>query len=518
MAHSMLNLDRIMKPEPKSLAGRRVLVVGLGRFGGGVGVTRWLASQGATVTVTDQAARETLAESVAAVADVPVTLHLGGHDEGDLDAADLVIINPAVNKSTSAFFQAIVRRGLSWTTEMNLFCERCPAKVLGVTGSYGKSTTCAMLAEAMEACRRADKVSYTGVHLGGNIGRSLLNDLPNIRETDWVVLEMSNAQLEDLPRIHWAPDVAVITNLFPHHLDRYARFEDYIGAKLNITRHPERYSKIVVGELHSLAEDLLEEAVADRRDRVIRVPLPDPAVELRVPGHHNHLNAACALTACSLLGLNQAVVRSTLRDFRGLPHRLEFIRTLDGVDYYNDSKSTAPAATVTALEALVSSPRPEPRASARAELHRKIIAIVGGQRKDVSRVECAISLARYCRVVIGMGESGPDFADAIKTLSSLPPLPSRERVGVRVDAIGSTAASHSVPSEPPHSCGGFFVNMIVQVVAALPDAVRLAHAESRPGEVVLFSPGAPSFDQYANFTDRGRHFNELVQGLCGVVK
>jgi len=465
--------DHIMKPEPRSPAGLRVLVVGLGRFGGGVGVTRWLASEGAMVTVTDQAPREGLAESVAAIDDLPVVLHLGGHDESDLDTADLVIINPAVNKSTSAFFQAVVRRRIPWTTEMNLFCERCPVKVLGVTGSYGKSTTCAMLAEALEACRQAGPTSYTGVHLGGNIGRSLLNELPNICETDWVVLEMSNAQLEDLPRIHWAPDLAVITNLFPHHLDRYSSFADYACAKLNIVRHPKGTSAVVVGELHPEADGLLGEVIADRRDRVIRVPSPDPAIELKVPGEHNQRNAACVLTVCHLLGLNQAVVRDALRDFRGLPHRLEFVRTLDGVDYYNDSKSTAPAATVIALEAL----------------RRPAVVIVGGQRKDVSLAECANALARHCRVVIGMGESGPDFAGAVRTVA------------------------RASSSKPPHSCGGFFDDMTVHIVEALPDAVRLARTEVKPGEVILFSPAAPSFDQYTNFTERGRHFTELVRGL-----
>jgi len=420
-----------------------------------------LASEGAIVTVADQATQEALAESVAAVADLPVTLHLGGHDEGDLDTADLVIINPAVNKSTSEFFQSVVRRGIPWTTEMNLFCERCPAQVLGVTGSYGKSTTCAMLAEALEACRRAGQVSHTGVHLGGNIGRSLLNELPNIRETDCVVLEMSNAQLEDLPKIHWAPDVAIITNLFPHHLDRYSCFAEYAAAKLNITRHPQGTSKIVVGELHPEAEELLREVVAKRRDRVTRIHSPDPSIKLKVPGDHNQKNAACVLTVGRLLGLNEAVVRDALRDFKGLPHRLEFVRTLDGVDYYNDSKSTAPAATIIALEALRS----------------PTVAIVGGQRKDVSLDECAIFLARRCRVVICMGERGPDFAEAVR------------------------------------QCGAGFQSVKTNVVAALPDAVRFAHAETKPGEIVLFSPGAPSFDQYPNFTARGRHFTELVVGL-----
>ena len=480
MTPSTPQLGGVVKRKAESLAGRRALVVGLGRFGGGVGVTRWLAEHHAAVTVTDQATHDTLAESVAAIADLPVTLHLGGHDERDLDTADLVVINPAVHKATSAFFQTIVRRGIPWTTEMNLFCERCPCRVIGVTGSYGKSTTCAMLAEVLEAARLAGDVTYTGVHLGGNIGRSLLNDLPDMRESDWVVLEMSNAQLEDLPRIDWAPDVAVITNLFPHHLDRYSSFADYAQAKLNITRHPEETSKIVVGELHPDAEELLFTAVAGRRERLVHIPVLSPEgtpadlpVELKVPGRHNQRNAACVLTVCRLLDLNEAVVRAALRDFKGLPHRLEFIRTLDGVDYYNDSKSTAPAATVIALEAL----------------QCPTVAIVGGQRKDVSLVDCAKALARWCRVVICMGESGPAFAEAVKP------------------------ARRAVSSEPPHSCGGFFDDIIVHLVEALPDAVRLAHAEAKPGEVVLFSPGAPSFDQYANFTARGRHFVDLVKTL-----
>lgn len=470
-------------PDRESPAGRRVLVVGLGRFGGGVGVTRWLASQGAIVTVTDQATREELAESVAAIADLPVKLHLGGHDESDLDAVDWVIINPAVNKSASTFFQAVERLGIPWTTEMNLFCERCPAKVIGVTGSYGKSTTCAMLAEALEACRRAGGTSYTGVHLGGNIGRSLLNDLPTIAETDWVVLEMSNAQLEDLPHIQWAPDIAVITNLFPHHLDRYSSFADYANAKFNILRDPKGKNRFIAGELHHEAEKSFRDRIAGCGDRVTRISSIDPPIALRVPGDHNQRNAACALTVCRLLGLNEADVRGALYDFTGLPHRLEFVRTLDGVDYYNDSKSTAPAATVIALQAMIHSPSRESNAD------RRIVAIVGGQRKVVSLTECANALARYCRVVICMGESGPTFSEALK--------------------IAACASS----SKPAHSCGGLDSRTDVHIVHGLSDAVRLARRKAKPGDVILFSPAAPSFDQYKNFTERGRHFTELIKAL-----
>jgi UDP-N-acetylmuramoylalanine--D-glutamate ligase len=457
-----------------------VLVVGLGRFGGGIGVTRWLVGQGAIVTVTDQADRDSLAESIEAIADTGASLHLGGHNLRDLDDTDLVVVNPAVNKSTSTFFQEIVARGVPWTTEMNLFCERCLATVIGVTGTYGKSTTCAMLAHVLEACRSASAASYTDVHLGGNIGRSLLIDLPTITPTDLVVLEMSNAQLEDLSRIEWAPHIAVITNLYPHHLDRYAAFADYVAAKLNIIRDPHRGSTIVLGELHAAAESRLAEIVTDGTDRIIRVAPADPVVELIVPGRHNQSNAACVLTVCRLLGLDEPRVRAALRTFKGLPHRLEFVRTVNGVDYYNDSKSTAPSATMIAIQALesTSEPRAAPlhprrRGSARVGDPCRILAIVGGQSKEVSLTDCAEALARACRIVICCGESGALFAEAVRAVSTT--------------------------NRPT-----------VYEVPRVEEAVRRARAEARPGEIVLFSPGAPSFDQYANFTERGRHFVDLV--------
>lgn len=460
----------MIRPEPSTIVtsprGQRVLVIGLGRFGGGVGVTRWLVAQGAVVTVTDQASPDSLVESVEALRGLPVEFYLGGHRDGDLNDADLVVVNPAVDKRTSSLFQEIVRRGIPWTTEMNLFCERCPATVLGVTGTFGKSTTCAMLFEVFDAARLAGRVRFRAVHLGGNIGRSLLTELPNIDERDLVILEMSNAQLEDLPRIEWAPDVAVITNLHPHHLDRYGCFADYVRAKLNIVRDPKGRSPVITGELHPEAAAMLSAALSEpihpipdrnRNRRVLVEPL-NPKPLLSVPGEHNKSNAACVGTVCGVMGLDEALVRGALRSFRGLPHRLEFVRTLNGVEYFNDSKSTAPSATVVALEAMT----------------RPIVAIIGGQRKDVPLTELAMSLQGRCRAVICMGESGPFFADALRV--------------ARITAV-------------------------VRTVPGLEEAVQAARALAQPGDTVLFSPGAPSFDRYDNFTERGRHFVEVVQGL-----
>lgn len=486
-------------------AGRRVLVIGLGRFGGGVGVTRWLAEQGAYVTVTDRADAASLSESLQAIAGLSVSLQIGSHDGCDLGAADLVVVNPAVHKYTSGLFAEILHRKIRWTTEMNLFCERCPAPVVGVTGSYGKSTTCAILAEVLKSNRQGGSASYTGVHFGGNIGRSLLNDLPTIRPTDIVVLEMSNAQLEDLPRISWAPAIAVITNLQPQHLDRHGSFEAYVSAKLNLVRSGGPADPVIVGDLHPDADRLLAAILADSPRRLVRVESPTPPIELTLPGRHNQANAACVWTVCRAMGIGDAAIRAALREFRGLPHRLEYVRTVDGVRYINDSKSTAPAATMIAIEAITypdprvsacAEPTPLPRgdgggASAEARVStltipsfdgiasKSLILIVGGQRKDVPLTECAMLMTRTCRVVICYGQAGPTFASAV-----------RRTAGTSPDSA-----------------------TIVHEVDGVPAAVHRARLEARSGDAVLFSPGAPSFDQYVNFTERGRHFVELVNAM-----
>jgi UDP-N-acetylmuramoylalanine--D-glutamate ligase len=445
----------------EAFAGRRVLVVGLGRFGGGTGVTRWLAGQGARVVVTDLATEEQLKGSLKEIRDLDVELRLGRHDEGDLAGVDLVVVNPAVPKARSVFFRMILKRGVPWTTEINLFCERCPSRVVGVTGTYGKSTTCAMLANAARACLETDHAPFTRVHLGGNIGCSLLNRLHEIRPSDLVVLEMSNAQLEDLPRIGWAPHVAVITNLFPNHLDRHGSWEAYLQAKLNIVRDPTESSLIVLGPLDREVEEMVDAALPLESRRVVRVLPADPPVTLRVAGAHNRINADCVLTTARVLGLDESVTRKALHSFAGLPHRLQRVRMLDGVDYVNDSKSTSPAATATAL----------------GSVKGRLVVIVGGQDKGVSLHDCTAALADRCRAVICIGESGPRFARSVREASA-------DRPGLEV-----------------------------REAQALPQAVEMARSIAEPGDVVLFAPGGPSFDAYANFEERGRHFIELVKAL-----
>lgn len=468
---------------PASLAGCRVLVVGLGRFGGGVGVTRWLVEQRANVTVTDQADAVTLRESTESLAGLPVTFRFGPHHPEDLRDIDLVVMNPAVDKRRSDFFAEIVRRGIAWTTEMNLFCERCPAAVVGVTGSFGKSTTCAMLAEVLTRAADVGFIPHRKVYLGGNIGRSLLPELTNIRANDLVVLEMSNAQLEDLPRIEWTPAWSVITNLFPHHLDRHGTFEAYANAKLNILRErhslhrddprsaagidgslssPEGPEAIIVGDLHPDAEPWVLAAIGKRIERLRRCTEWPDTWPLKVPGTHNRRNAACVLTLCEAMSIPREFVQEVLDSFTGLPHRLQHVGAIGGVDYFNDSKSTSPAATIVALESFSQS----------------VVVILGGQVKEVELGALVETVVRKCRAAICTGAAGPQFAAALRAAGS----------GTRL--------------------------LTVHEAATLEEAVRTARSNAQGGDAILFSPGAPSFDRYVNFEARGRHFIRIVDELA----
>ena len=209
-----------------SLAGKRVTVMGIGLFGGGLGVARFLARQGAIVTATDLKGADALAESLARLAGLPITLHLGGHVESDFTDSDLVVVNPAV-PDTSAFLARAREAGVALETEINLFFKLCPAPIVGITGSNGKSTAASLAAHLLEAGPRR-------TWFGGNIGRSLLDDLDAIGAEDLVVLELSSFQLERLAWTGLSPAVSIVLNLRPNHLDRHGSMAAYGRAKQQI--------------------------------------------------------------------------------------------------------------------------------------------------------------------------------------------------------------------------------------------------------------------------------------------
>jgi UDP-N-acetylmuramoylalanine--D-glutamate ligase len=317
--------------------------MGLGRFGGGVAVARWLASRGAVVTVTDTADAASLAESIAALNNARIAAwHLGGHMEADFRDTDLVVVNPAV-RPNNRYLQIAQDAKTPLTTEMELFLRACPAPVIGVTGANGKSTTAAMTAAILEA-------DGHHVWLGGNLGGSLLDELDRISSHDWVVLELSSFQLCRLSTTTPMPRVAVVTNCTPNHLDWHGGYAKYVAAKQRILSGQTADAMAVLGE--SLVEDSTWRRQV--RGRLLAL-LPKTDIPLLlIPGKHNRCNAVCAAAAAHGVGCGDEAIRRGLEGFSGLPGRLQLVATIEGRFFFNDTTATTPESTIAALNSLTS--------------------------------------------------------------------------------------------------------------------------------------------------------------------
>jgi len=419
-----------------TLKDQRAVVMGLGRFGGGVGVARWLHDQGADVLVTDLASADSLTDSLSQLPE-GIDTRLGAHDAADFAVADLVVVNPAVPKPwRHELLQTAQQHAVLVTSEIELLVERLPyrKRVIGVTGSAGKSTTATLIAEGLRSMGRT-------AHLGGNIGGSLLTDLETINEDDDVVLELSSAQLWWLARSRWSPGIAVVTNIAPNHLDWHNDFAHYEKAKKQILADQEEDDVAV------LPDELAD--WSDRRARTVEVDRP-----LRLIGQHNDKNAALALSAiaaaCRTDDLERA--REAIARFPGLPHRLQRLDDQNGVRIVNDSKSTTPGSTLLAV-------------------------IAAGGPAGV-------------RLIAGGYDKGVDLS-AISDLA--PMLAGLYTIGATASAIGGKV------------CGD------------LETAVGAALADAEAGETILLSPGCASWDQFADFRERGDRFAELAgSGVDGV--
>ena len=361
--------------------GQRVTVMGLGRFGGGVGVARWLAEAGVCVTVTDLQDDADLAPALQELAplvhDGRVHLHLGGHQERDFVDCDCVVVNPAVPMPwENRFLLAARRAGVALTTEIGLTVERLSRRrVIGVTGTAGKSTTAAMIHHAVGGLGRR-------CHLGGNIGGSLLGRLDDIKPDDWVVVELSSAMLWWLGdaalafgHAGWSPHVAVMTNLQPNHIDWHGTVEHYQRSKESIFRFQEP------------GDHRLDAADAD----------PGQAIPLAIPGGHNLANARLAVATAARIGLDPEAAARTLASFPGLPHRLELVTERDGRRFFNDSKATTPESTCLAVAAFDDS--------------RTVHLLAGGydRKADLSRI---VELSPRLAGLYTMGATGRSLVDA----------------------------------------------------------------------------------------------------------
>lgn len=426
------------------LKNRRVTLMGLGRHGGGSGAARFLATQGARLTISDAASDEALRTSLAELACFPgIEIHLGGHDPADFSAAnaDLVVVNPAVPWDHPCL-AAARRAGVQITSEIELFLERCPARVIGVSGSNGKSTTCTMLFEILKRAGRR-------VWLGGNIGGSLLGELGAIRPSDLVVLELSSFQLAHLSAAARLPEIAVLTNCSANHLDWHRGYENYVAAKQRLLD-----AKRVIVNHHDPG---LAEWAAPLRRAIPPFPLGN-LPPLRVPGNHNRHNAACAAAAARAAGVETPSIDEALAEFAGLEHRIEFVAEIDGRHFYNDSKSTSPAATLAALDAM----------------DHPTWLLLGGVSKGTDFRELAARAASRLQGACLFGAARDELEAAFRRQAPNLPLASEE---------------------------------------SLDKALTWCQQRSLPGDAIMLSPACASFDQFVDYCHRGRHFRELVNEI-----
>jgi len=443
-------------------AGKKILIMGLGRFGGGVDTAQFAVKAGAKVIVTDLASRQQLIDSISPLEEFPdIEFHLGSHNAIDFEQADIVIANPAV-PGDNEFLELARSHNKFITSQINIFFQFCPAQIIGITGANGKSTTAALTAHLLKSAGEEK------VWLSGNIGNEpLLTIIEQIDPNDLVVLELSSFQIEQLTQIQKAPTVALLTNLTPNHLDRYGTFADYCAAKESIFRFQKRDDKFPAVSIFN-AEDKVSAEWFDkyRKDTgriCITFSADDISEQIRkcfgLPGRANLSNLAAAVAIARHFGIGDDQLKTSLPQFKALSHRLELVAKVNGVSWYNDSKATTPESTIAAIGAF----------------ERPRIIIAGGYDKKVAFDELGQKIAKSAKVAILIGQTAEKIAGAIKASN---------QNKTRIEFVGSLA-----------------------------EAVQLANRLAESGDVVLLSPACASYDMFENFEHRGREFIKLVKGL-----
>jgi len=452
------------------MQGKNVLVMGLGRFGGGVDSAIFACKSGAKVTVTDLADESALEESLAELAGFDIEYHLGGHRREDFKNTDLVIVNPAVPPD-NRFLQTADKAKRLITSQVEIFFQLCRCRIVGITGANGKSTTAALTAHLLRKGSGQKGIGYRRVRLSGNIGnRPLLEILDELDCRDVVVLELSSFQLEQLSRIQTAPDVSVITNLTPNHLDRHGTFEAYCAAKENIFKFQKgRKNEPAVSIFN--AEDLITAGWFELYNKDPQrcsltfkgADVPDKFQKVfNLPGRANLSNLAAAVVAARQFKVNDDTILQALATFQALPHRLELVAQIKGARWYNDSIATTPVSAIAALEAFE-----EPK-----------IIIAGGYDKGLVFDELGKEIAQRAKAAILIGDTATKIAGAIRMGGG---------TGVQVEFAGSMG-----------------------------QAVNCAGRLAQDGDVVLLSPACASYDMFTNFRQRGEVFKKLVTKLAEI--
>ncbi|MDX1436377.1 MAG: UDP-N-acetylmuramoyl-L-alanine--D-glutamate ligase [Anaerolineales bacterium] len=458
--------------------GKRVLVVGAARQG--LALARYLATEGASVVLNDQAAGEVLSDARRALADHQIEWVAGGHPLEVLQGVDLVCPSGGVPLDLPLIREA-QNRGVPLSNDSQIFLDAAPCQVIGITGSAGKSTTTALIGSILSQVYPDTAKGAPKVWVGGNIGNPLITDLQWMGTDDLCVVELSSFQLELMTR---SPDVAVVLNVTPNHLDRHESMDAYMGAKRRILDYQSTsdvavlgrddagawsFRNAVVGELvvfgferppegfsgSFIKDGMLVTHAGNRMEQVMQV------ARIPVRGRHNVLNALAASAVALALDVPVEEIRAGIESFAGMPHRLEHIRSWRGAEWYNDSIATAPERTIAALQTF------DP----------PIILLAGGRDKNLPWEGAGSEICRRVRQLIAFGEAASLVIEAVENASS-----------------GDTKVA-------------------IARCDSLRDATREAARLAEPGDTVLLAPGGTSFDEFKDFEERGEKFKQWVNEL-----
>ncbi len=466
----------------------RVVILGAARQG--VALARWLTKHGATVTLSDKRTESELASARATLSGLPINWAVGGHPLELLDHADVLALSGGV-PLTLPIVDAAIRRGIELSNDTQIFMDAVPCKTVGITGSAGKTTTTTLVGLmarfAYETIDHRPKTeSSSTVHrpssfTGGNIGDPLINHVDEMQANDLAILEISSFQLEQMSI---SPNIAAILNITPNHLDRHGTMQAYTAAKARILEFQSDKDIAVLGRddagawnlrdkakgklftfsLNELPDDLsgayLHDGLLSLRDGFAYMPLMlREKVQLR--GDHNVSNVLAAFTIGHAAKLPLDAMLTAAEEFRGVPHRLELVRELHGVRWYNDSIATAPERAMAGIHAF----------------EEPIVLLLGGRDKDLPWEDLATLIHQRVDHVVLFGEAAEKIEKAV-------------------------AASRS--EKRPYT---------LERVEHLHEAVHKAAEVAKSGDVVLLSPGGTSYDEFKDFEERGERFRVWVQEL-----
>lgn len=463
-------MDNKIKSFFDHINGKTIALCGIG--GSNLPLIKLFTKYGAKVLACDKRDREALGENAQLAEEYGAALRLGENYLTDLDA-DIIFRTPGM-KFYMDELTAARNKGAVVTSEMEVFFDLCPCKIIAVTGSDGKTTTTTIISEILKA------QGYT-VHLGGNIGRPLLPDIETIAQNDVAVVELSSFQLISMRK---SPDIAVVTNLAPNHLDIHKDMQEYIDSKKNIVLHQNAFGKAVLNLDNDISYSFKDyvrgsKFFFSRKNEVEngaylsadgdivmneygKKTVIMKAENIKIPGLHNIENYLAAISA--VWGMASAeTIKNVAENFGGVEHRAELVRVLDGVRYYNDAIGTSPTRTVKGMLSL---------------FEQKIILIAGGYDKKIPYDEMG-------RVIPG----------TVKTLILF---------GATADKIEAAAKA-----APDYSDG----NPLIIRVNNMEEAVDAARKNAVSGDIVAMSPASASFDMYKNFAEKGLHFKRIVNSL-----